>query len=225
MAKNAITPEVIEAILVKITDKFTESINSMFTQFGKILNDSVNVRLATISERLDNIEKHIGEREPTANTLSNNVNSPVSAVMEATTRAMVEAEREKEEIRQRSRNIIITGLPLRNDTNDVTLVESFCEDNLTVKPHIIRARRIGRNRPDLMSKLCVTLDNADSVEDLLDSSTLLKWSSDANLRKVYFNRDLTPLQAEAAYRKRCEKRASRSSSSSSTTTTPFLASS
>jgi len=223
MAKNAITAEVIEAILVKITDKFTESINSMMTQFGKILTDSVNGKLAAISERLDNIEKHIGERESTANSLSNSLGvSPVSAVMEATTRAMVEAEREKEEIRQRSRNIIITGLPLCSDTNDVALVESFCEDNLTVKPHIIRARRIGRNRSDPMSKLCVTLDNADSVEDLLDSSTLLKSSSDATVRKIYFNRDLTPLQAEAAYKKRCEKRASRTTATGST---PFPTSS
>ena len=222
MAKNAITPEVIEAILVKITDKFTESINSMMTQFGKILTDSVNGKLAAISERLDNIEKHIGERESSTNTLSKNLNSPVSAVMEATTRAMVEAEREKEEIRQRSRNIIITGLPQCSDINDVTLVESFCEDNLTVKPHIVRARRIGRNRSDPMSKLCITLDNADSVEDLLDSSTLLKSSSDAAVRKIYFNRDLTPLQAEAAYKKRCEKRASRTTAAGSM---PFLTSS
>ena len=111
---------------------------------------------------------------------------------------MVEAEREKEEIRQRSRNIIITRLPQCSDINDVALVESFCEENLTVKPHIVRARRIGRNRSDPMSKLCVTLDNADSVEDLLDSSTLLKSFSDATVRKIYFHRGLTSLQAEAA---------------------------
>jgi len=54
MAKNAITPEVIEAILVKMTDKFTESINSMKTQFRKILTDLVNGKLAAISERLNN---------------------------------------------------------------------------------------------------------------------------------------------------------------------------
>ena len=57
MAKNAITLEVIEAILVKITDKLTESINS--TQFAIHLISPDLSKLSAISERLDNIEKHI----------------------------------------------------------------------------------------------------------------------------------------------------------------------
>jgi len=128
---------------------------------------------------------------------------------------MVEAEREKEDIRQRLRNAIISGLPQSHGIIDVSLVESFCEQNLTVKPRIVRARRFGRN-----CKVCVTLDSAYSLEDMLECSTLLKSSSDASLRTVFFNRDLTPNQAEATYKKRCDSRASRSSSAFSSSA-PF----
>ena len=53
----------------------------------------------------------------------------LSSVMEAASGAMVEAEREKEDIRQRSRNIVIklSGLPQSHGISDASLVESFCE--------------------------------------------------------------------------------------------------
>ena len=41
MAKNVITADVIEAILVKVTEKFTESINVMMDRFGKIFSDVI----------------------------------------------------------------------------------------------------------------------------------------------------------------------------------------
>ena len=54
MAKNAVTPEVIESIMVKITDKFTDVLNTIMNQFSVMLINTVNAQLAVISSRLDN---------------------------------------------------------------------------------------------------------------------------------------------------------------------------
>ena len=104
----------------------------------------IDTKLAAINERLDKFEQHIngqyGTAEITAPSNSAVLNShSLSSVMEAASRAMVEAEREKDDIRQRSRNVIISGLPQSHGISDVSLVESFCEQNLTVKPRIVRA--------------------------------------------------------------------------------------
>ena len=55
MAKNAVTPEVIELIMVKITDKFTDVLNTIMNQFSMMLTNTVNAQLAVINSRLDNI--------------------------------------------------------------------------------------------------------------------------------------------------------------------------
>jgi len=117
----------------------------------------IDTKLVTINERLDKFEQYINGQHVTdgitAPSNSDVLNfESLSSVMEAASRAMVEAEREKEDIRQRSRNVIISGLPQSHGISDVSLVETFCEQNLTVKPHIVRARRFGRN-----FKVCVSV--------------------------------------------------------------------
>lgn len=46
-------------------------------------------------------------------------------------------EREKEAKKLKARNVIISGLQVRSDVCDTELVESFCEQYLTVKPHVV----------------------------------------------------------------------------------------
>jgi len=52
MAKNAVTPEVIKAIMTKIADKFTDALNSIMSQFSSMLTNTVNAQLAVINSRL-----------------------------------------------------------------------------------------------------------------------------------------------------------------------------
>jgi len=61
MAKNAVTPEVIEAIMTKITDKFTHALNSIMSQFSSMLTNTVNAQLAVINSRLDDIETSLAQ--------------------------------------------------------------------------------------------------------------------------------------------------------------------
>ncbi|ESN91430.1 hypothetical protein HELRODRAFT_165464 [Helobdella robusta] len=73
------------------------------------------------------------------------------------------------------------------------LVSKFCEDNLTIKPQIIRTRRFGN------CKMCVTLNNSTSVEYLIASSRILRASPAT--KKIFMNPDLSKRQAELAYLK------------------------
>lgn len=142
------------------------------------------------------------------------VAADVAGIVELTTQALISIEKEKEELKIRSRNIIVTGIPPTSSGSDRELFTTFCEENLTVKPHVVRTRRIGKDK----AKLCVTLESAEAVEDTLDSASLLRNATEENARRVYFNRDLTKQQAQDAYNKRCLAREKRLHSSSAAAT-------
>ena len=66
------------------------------------------------------------------------------------------------------------------------------------------ARRFGKDLEN--TKLCIIFSNPETVKDLIQSSRLLRSSTDPLLRKVYLNKDMTRMESEAAYQKRCQKR-------------------
>jgi len=215
MAKNAVTPEVIESIMVKITDKFTDVLNTIMNQFSVMLTNTVNAQLAVINSRLDNIEAQLANQSASAAQPNHTGadESSLNSVVEATSRILVEMEREKEAKKLKARNVIISGLQVRSDVCDTELVESFCEQYLTVKPHVVRTRRVGNNPNSSTMRLCVTLNSEETAHDLLESATILRRSPDITARQVYINPDLTKAQANEAYKRRCEKRAQRASTS------------
>lgn len=106
----------------------------------------------------------------------------------------------------------MTGISSSTTVSDKELFEIFCEHHLTVKPRAVRYRRIGKDK----TKLCVTLESAEAVDNLLDSSALLRNATDQMVRQTYFNRDLTKQQAQDAYNKRCLAREKRLHLSTST---------
>jgi hypothetical protein len=127
---------------------------------------------------------------------------------------LISVEREKEEIRQRARNVVVSGLAPPADHTDIELLETVCEQYLIVKPQILRVRQLGSDMTSPTSKLCATLDSSDAVADIIESSRILRHSEDANVRRIYFNRDLTKQQADAAYQRRVDKREQRNRPSS-----------
>ena len=161
-------------------------------------------------------------------SVGNDAKESLSTVVECTSRILMDLEREKDAKTQRARNVVITGLQTSHDVSDSKLVETFCEQYLTVKPRVVRVRRVGNNSSNSATKLCVTLDSEETAHDLLESAAILRRSSDSNIRKIYFNPDLTKAQATEAYKRRCEKRAQRLSTSAtpaeslSASASPFL---
>jgi len=79
------------------------------------------------------------------------------------------------------------------NASDVTFL-NFCEDKLTIKP--VHCRRVGREICNQPKKLKITVDSDSVVEDLIESSHVLR-VPDSTQRNVYFNRDLTPMESQA----------------------------
>jgi hypothetical protein len=231
MAKNNLSAEILEAVLVKVLDKFTDTIQTIVSQFSTAITTIVSGRLDEFSLRMKSIEDQLArlQEKPNSNSQSlatSNINlgdSDTSShnAVDIAKRAIMEYEMEKDELQRRSRNLVITGLPPSLQLSDTDLIESFCENNLTVKPRIVRTWRLGKDRTSINSKLCVTLENADAVEDLLSSSALLRQSIDQKTKTVYFNRDLTKQQAAAAYKLRCERRTSQHTSTIGSSSFPI----
>jgi len=195
--------------MLKVTDKFAETVQNVMHEFSRVLANTVDSKLADIIQRIEVLEARLPQPldEEGATVNKNTTITPnIEAAAEIASRTLMELEREKEDIKARSQNVIISGLASNQADDDRAVVEDFCEQHLTVKPRIIRVRRLGKNRQNSNPKLCVTLDNSDSVGDLLSSATLLRSSTDVSVKQVFFNRDLTKKQAETAYKQRCLKR-------------------
>ena len=91
-------------------------------------------------------------------------------------------------MKRRARNVIVSLS--RPNVKDVDLFGDFCGNNLTVKPRVVAVRRLGRDNKSPNTKLCVTLENVETVKNVISLSRLLRASQDSEVRRVYFNHDL-----------------------------------
>ena len=155
-------------------------------------------RMNTIESRLEGLENKL----PDAASLQKND----STLLEAVSRTFVLHEQEKEERKKRSNNAVISGMMLDDAVSDSITISNFCENHLTVKPKILRTRRLNKNPNQSKTLICVTLSSAEAVDDLIQSSMLLRSSKDDGAKRVFINRDLTKEQAHQNYLRRCERR-------------------
>ena len=207
MSKN-LTPELLESIMAKVSEQLSEAIRQVMGNFTAVLADLVDRKLADVVSRLDTMEARSLHQFTDTGAVINNthVEPNLEIAAEIASRTVIEMEREKEQIKARSCNVVVSGLALDFNGDVRNCVESFCEQHLTIKPRILGIRRLGQNNRSPNAKLCITLDSPEVVGDLLQSSTLLRKSSDPAAQNVYFNRDLTKKQADAAYKRRCLRR-------------------
>lgn len=191
--------DMMEVIVSKLTDKFIESINIMMREFTKCVSEAISGKIAAVESRLGNIENLLScSSDPGSSPFS------PTAVANVVTKAVLDFENQRAEMTAKSVNVIISGLPPSTDTSDVSLVERFCEENLTIKPRVIRARRLGKGNGTGPPKLCVSLENPGVVDSLIDAATILRHNPHHS--HVFINRDLTRAQAEAAYKARVTRR-------------------
>ena len=201
-----------EEIVLLVTEKLNECFNksmelllktfqNMMTQVTKSMADCFQNALTPIMQRLDTIDK---KTESGNQKGDENVNEAVKIA----TKTLLDFEREREEIKRRAGNVIVSGLPPKTNVKDVDLFGDFCGSNLTVKPRVVKVRRLGKDNKSSDAKLCVTLESAEAVNDVILSSRLLRASQDPEVRRVFMNRDLTRLQSEEAYTRRMAKRSS-----------------
>jgi hypothetical protein len=220
MAKSAVSAEQLEVILstvlsktlpeimAKTLEKFESQIDRLIARVEARFDEKVDKicgDLFSANSRIDALEAKLVQHQaacsaqPVQPLASNVAATGVEKIVELTTQALITMEKEKEETKLRSRNVIVTGIPSSPTVSDKDLFETFCEEHLTIKPRVTHSRRIGKDKV----KLCVSLESAEAVDDLIDSSSLLRNATDQRARQTYFNRDLTKRQAQEAYNKRC----------------------
>jgi len=197
-----VTVEVIDQIVTKISDKFVESMKEMVKELTKSFSETVATRIASLESRLTAIESKLSNIPDNQNTAGP---ADTASLVEVVSTTILELEKQKEEIKTKSLNVIVTGLNVQPKVSDKDMFEQFCENNLTLKPRVVRTRRIGRTGDaNVLPKLCVTLDSSESATNIIESARILSMSADFS--RVYMNRDLTKSQAEAAYKARCLRR-------------------
>ena len=223
MAKSAINAEQLEIILTnvmtkcvpeiiaKVMESFETMVKNLLATFETRLGNLI-ADVRHVSEKIIDVEHKITEIQTSSNvqpTLSSGVGSiATNAVTKAdsSVQLLIALETEKLEREKRRKNVIVTGLQPVLGTSDSDLFSQFCEENLTVKPHILTCRRVGRSVPGKPRLLKITLDNEHSADDLIESSYGLRHSGDPAAKRVYVNRDLTPMEAEAAFEARQKRK-------------------
>jgi len=211
--KPEISPEILENILVKVTERLTETFKLFIDQLVSAVTsrvdhvqskmDDLNTHLVTVSSRIDDLERKL--MLPTTATSSIETGS-----MDQTLKTLMAVETEKAERAKRSCNVIITGLQPQQGVHDADVFTEFCEHHLTVKPHPVRSscQRLGRPTNGRPARLKLTLDSSQTVDHLIESSSILRQSTDGRVRNVYINRDQTKLEAQIAYEQRHQRRSS-----------------
>ena len=115
----------------------------------------------------------------------------------------------------RANNIIISGLPKLDRSDDKDTVLELIGNEFNIMPAIKQCRRLGKPLANKPQNLLVTLESRDHVNVILSSAKQLRSSYNDFVRaNVYINSDLTKAEAAVAFEERCRRRLQREERSS-----------
>ena len=115
----------------------------------------------------------------------------------------------------RANNIIISGLPKLDCSDDKDTVLELIGNEFNIMPAIKQCRRLGKPLANKPQNLLVTLESRDHVNVILSSAKQLRSSYNDFVRaNVYINSDLTKAEAAVAFEERCRRRLQREERSS-----------
>ena len=109
---------------------------------------------------------------------------------------------------RRSASFIVSGLPPKPSCHDQLLVADLCHRELTRKPEVTYAKRLGRPTPGRIQPLLVHVKTTDEARYITSNARRLRQSTDPDIRQnVFINVNLTRAESKAAYELRCRRRA------------------
>ena len=115
---------------------------------------------------------------------------------------------------RRKRNIIVSGLRTAKDVDDASLFTSLCEHHFSIKPQMVKCRRIDNNSRSVgakdetkPSRLLVHLGSENLASEVLSQARQLRYSDDDYVRlNVFISRDMSPEEAKLAFEERVRRR-------------------
>ena len=177
---------------------------------------------ARLAEEVAELKATVANLQSALMMSSNTSQQPAAAKqVEQSMRRAVQTELSDKE--RRSRNIIVTGLAPSDFASDDTLFTVLCEENLSIKPLILRdrCRRLGRIIEGRIQPLLITLASTESVPDVLRSAKEVRKSTDPVVRSsIFINADLTAAERQLAFEQRVHRR-NRAQSALSVDALPF----
>jgi hypothetical protein len=115
----------------------------------------------------------------------------------------------------RVNNIIVTGLPKLERTDDKETFLEMIAYEFNIKPTVKHCRRLGKAVTNKPQNLLVSLESAEDVKIILSGAKQLRSSQNDFIRaNVFINADLTKAEAAVAYEERCRRRQQREERSS-----------
>lgn len=124
------------------------------------------------------------------------------------------------ELQRKANSIVISGLQECPGKPDTVTVIDLCRAGLGISPDIKTVKRIGRDIDGRVKPLLVTLNDSHQAEQLVSNAKRLRQSADPVVReKVFINRNMTRVEAKAAYEERCRRRQQNTQQTGTTTTT------
>jgi len=110
----------------------------------------------------------------------------------------------------RANNIIVSGVPKIEGSEDKYLIVELIEKEFNLQPIIKQCKRLGKVVNNKSQNLLVTLESIDHVKTILSDAKQLRKSHNHFVREnVYINADLTKAEASVAYEERCRRRLQR----------------
>ena len=114
---------------------------------------------------------------------------------------------DQSEHKRRESSLIVSGLRESQTQNDKVLFTNLCREEFDVQVDVVSTKRLGRLQPTKVRPLLIVTGVADQAQHLIAAAKQLRKSLNPDVRtSVYFNRNMTKAEAEAAYRARVQRR-------------------
>lgn len=138
---------------------------------------------------------------------SDDQSAELAAISRFRTTVAAAVHAENRTIRNRSRNVVISGLYEMGGVSDKEIVAGLLSDELGLRPVVRGCQRLGVPTDHRTRKLLVTFGTTDQAAQVLASAKRLRLSNNEDIRNVvYINADQTRAEAMAAYEQRCRRR-------------------
>ena len=110
-------------------------------------------------------------------------------------------------VSQRAMNVVVSGLPIRNDISDANQFSQICKSYFSFNPTIRTTHRFGRAMPGKTQLLLISLTSTADVEHILSFAQILRTSADPLIRdSVFVNKHRTRAESRAAFEERVNRR-------------------